>query len=260
MNRFLSISPMTIALAIASGMGSAWAQGDDTRIELHEAKAALSAIVAKSEAQEAELARLKTVNSNLSKGLLAANAEAEEFRASYQEMRLQLEALGVEAVAGANGVEQKLLKAVNDLRLVEEERAAMSDALIALSEASMRLLEGSVDATPEARASLEKAITGADVALGLPSEHESKAVSAVSLHDARIVSVKKDFGTVVFNVGRETGARVGMPFELRRKDRPVGQAIIVAVREHIAAALVEEINVKGDAPRVGDHASVATTN
>ena len=40
---------------------------------------------------------------------------------------------------------------------------------------------------------------------------------------------------------------------------PVGSSIVVDVRDNVSAALIKEINKKEDYPKVGDLASVATT-
>ena len=64
---------------------------------------------------------------------------------------------------------------------------------------------------------------------------------------------------VVFNVGRVAGAKIGMPFRLFRKDRPVGNSIVVDVRDNVCAALIKKLNKEEDYPKVGDLASVATT-
>jgi hypothetical protein len=50
-----------------------------------------------------------------------------------------------------------------------------------------------------------------------------------------------------------------MPFRLQRQDRPVGRTIVVDVRDNISAAIVQTMTVADDIPRVGDIASVATT-
>ena len=50
-----------------------------------------------------------------------------------------------------------------------------------------------------------------------------------------------------------------MPFRLFRKDRPVGTSIIIDVRDNISAALIKNLKIQEDYPKVGDLASVDTT-
>ena len=249
-----------VIAAILAGIGFA-AGADQRQVEVDELRAALSAAVGKSRELAEENVRLKQINRNLSESLMAANAESEEFRKSYGEIRLQMEALGIEAVtAGKKGIEGKLLKAVNDIRLLDEQKLKLSDALIALSDATMRLVDVKDENRPDAVMAVERAIALADDVLGLNSRSSNEGMFPVgTIHNARIISTKKDHGILVLNVGRAAGARVGMPFRLNREDRPIGRSIVVDVRDNISAAIVQNLEVADDIPRVGDIASVATT-
>lgn len=251
---------VAIAVAILAGIGHSSAV-DQRQVEIDELRAALAAAIAQSREVAGENAKLQQVNRNLSESLMAANAESEEFRRSYGEIRLQMEALGIEAVtAGKKGVEGKLLKAVNDIRLLDERQLRLSDALITLSDAALRLADSPVEGRPEALIAVKRSIAAADAALGIDaSEPKGANFAAGTLHNARVISTKKDHGVIVFNVGREAGVRVGMPFRLQREDRPVGRTIVVDVRDNISAAIVQTLTVADDIPRVGDIASVATT-
>lgn len=258
---YLYSSPgFSLAIAAAMGIGLASASGQG-QVESEELRTALAAAISQNRSLQAANSSLKQVNKNLSDSLMAANAESEEFRRSYGEIRLQMEALGIEAITeGTKGVEGKLLKAVNDIRLLDEEKMRISDSLIALSDAALRLIDSVGDNSPEAVSSVEQAVADADVALGIESaKANDPQLAAGTLHHARIISAKKDYGVIVFNVGREGGVRIGMPFRLHRKDRPIGRTIVVDVRDNISAALVQTLIVADDGPRVGDIASVATT-
>jgi len=253
-------SALAVVVAILAGIGSALA-ADQRQVETDELRAALAAAIAQNRELAAENGKFQQINKNLSESLMAANAESEEFRKSYGEIRLQMEALGIEAVtAGKKGVEGKLLKAVNDIRLLDEQRLKLSDALIALSDAALRLVDPAVEASPEAIMAVKRAMTEADTVLGIENSKAKDAQFATgTIHSARVISTKKDHGVIVFNVGRAAGVRVGMPFRLQREDRPVGRTIVVDVRDNISAAIVQTMTVADDNPRVGDTASVATT-
>ena len=258
-----SYKPLSASVIAAILVGVGFAAGADRRqVEVDELRAALSAAVGKSRELTGENIRLKQVNRNLSESLMAANAESEEFRKSYGEIRLQMEALGIEAVtAGKKGIEAKLLKAVNDIRLLDKQKLKLSDALIALSDAALHLVDEVEDENrSEAVMAVEQAIAFADDVLGLNSQSSNEGIFPVgTIHNARIISTKKDHGILVFNVGRAAGVRVGMPFRLNREDRPIGRSIVVDVRDNISAAIVQNLEVTDDIPRVGDIASVATT-
>lgn len=250
-----------LATAVALWAGAVVAGAQNERIELAEARAALAAALEQNRKLSTEVERLTTVNRNLGESLRVANSESEDFRRAYADMRLQMEALGLETVTeGVRGVEERLVKAMNDLRLLEGQKAKLSDALIALSDAALRFVGTVVEPNAAARADVEAAVSAADDALGIGTQIEKAPQATGTLHDARIVSVKKDFGVVVLNVGREHGVRIGMPFEVRRVDRPIGSVLVVDVRDNICAALVQHLHVSDDPPRVTDTATVSTTD
>jgi len=63
--------------------------------------------------------------------------------------------------------------------------------------------------------------------------------------DLRVVEVNPSLGLVVVNGGRAVGLRPGMPMTVVRNEAAVGRARIVAVREHLAGAAVEELKENG---------------
>jgi len=244
------------ALCFCVGMG-------EESIEAAELRAALDASLKQSTALKSENAKLLQVNANLRDSLMASNAESEEFRESYAKMRLQLEALGIEAVTdGDKGVEGRLLKAMNDIRLLEEDKMRISEALINLSDKALHVIEqgkGDGQGSEELKVLLSSAVDDADKALGIGDDYEINGNVRGTIHEAKVIGVKDDYGMVVFNVGRVAGAKIGMPFRLFRKDRPVGSSIVVDVRDNVSAALIKKLNKEEDYPKVGDLASVATT-
>lgn len=235
----------------------------EENIETVELRAALDASLKQVKELKSENDKLIQVNINLRNSLMASNAESEEFRSSYSKMRLQLEALGIEAITdGDKGVESRLLKAMNDIRLLEEDNMRISEALINLSDKALQLIDqskGNEKNSDGLKVLLGSAVDDADKALGIGVGQEISGNIRGTIHEAKIISVKNDYGMVVFNVGRDAGAKIGMPFRLFRKDRPVGSSIVVDVRDNVSAALIKEINKKEDYPKVGDLASVATT-
>jgi len=235
----------------------------EENIETVELRAALDASLKQVKELKSENDKLIQVNINLRNSLMTSNAESEEFRSSYSKMRLQLEALGIEAITdGDKGVESRLLKAMNDIRLLEEDNMRISEALINLSDKALQLIDqskGNEKNSDGLKVLLGSAVDDADKALGIGVGQEISGNIRGTIHEAKIISVKNDYGMVVFNVGRDAGAKIGMPFRLFRKDRPVGSSIVVDVRDNVSAALIKEINKKEDYPKVGDLASVATT-
>jgi hypothetical protein len=231
-------------------------------IELEELKTTLNASLLNNERMTKEITNLEKVNSNLRSSLMAANAEAVDFRKSYSKMRLQLEAYGIESVTdGRTGIEARLIKAMNEIRLLEEEKMGLSEALINLSDGSLKFIklaeESSLD--NEVIDETRELVDEADKALGIGSVIVSDKNTKGTIHEAGIIGVKDDYGIVVINVGSNSGAKIGMPFRLFRKDRPLGASVIVDVRDNVSAALIKNLREEEDYPKVGDLASVDTT-
>ena len=193
---------------------------------------------------------------------MTSNAEAVEFRKSYNDVRLQLEAFGIESVTdGQSGIEARLLKAMNDIRILEEEKLALSESLINLSDITLRLIDAveNKKSDNELIKNVKDAVDDSDIALGIGRIEGSENFIDGTIHEASIIGVKDDHGVVVLNIGTNSGAKIGMPFRLFRKDRPVGTSIIIDVRDNISAALIKNLKIQEDYPKVGDLASVDTT-
>ena len=193
---------------------------------------------------------------------MTSNAEAVEFRKSYNDARLQLEAFGIESVTdGQSGIEARLLKAMNDIRILEEEKLALSESLINLSDVTLRLIDAveNKKSDNELIKNVQDAVDDSDNALGIGRIEGSENFVDGTIHEASIIGVKDDHGVVVLNIGTNSGAKIGMPFRLFRKDRPVGTSIIIDVRDNISAALIKNLKIQEDYPKVGDLASVDTT-
>ena len=250
------------ALALAKAVCMSVVFSEEKIIKIEELKTALDASLLNNKRMTKKLTNLEEVNSNLRSSLMAANAEAVDFRKSYSQMRLQLEAYGIEAVTdGQTGIEARLIKAMNDIRILEEEKMGMSEALINLSDGSLKFIklaeEKSLDNVVIDE--MRELVDEADKSLGIGSLIVSDINTKGTIHEAGIIGVKDDYGIVVINVGSNSGAKIGMPFRLFRKDRPLGASVIVDVRDNVSAALIKNLKVEEDYPKVGDLASVDTT-
>ena len=233
----------------------------DKEVEILELKTALEAALKKNEILHKNLAEFEATNSNLKNSLMASNAEAVEFRKSYNDVRLQLEAYGIESVTdGKSGVETRLLKAMNDIRILEEEKLMISEALINLSDATLQLVDAAKSEENEELIKVVKqAVNDSDDALGIGTGSTQDGFVNGTIHEASIIGVKDDHGVVILNIGTLSGAKIGMPFRLFRKDRPVGNSIIIDVRDNVSAALIKNLKIQKDYPKIGDLASVDTT-
>jgi hypothetical protein len=250
MKSFSPVSTALIALAIL-GAGRAQAQGD-TGETLEELKAALVAAEGRNEDLGRENHVLANANRVLGESLAGANEAADGYRESYKESRLQLEALGRSSVdSQKNGMQQRLVKAVTDLRIAEEHSQKLAEEMIRFSEAVTRYLKKTENTSAKSRLEIEEALRSADACLGLafPAELEESG----GTDGARVISFKQDYsGLIVCNVGKDHGMRPGMPLRIQRKDRIVGKALIVETRERICGAVLRELTVPDDEIRVGD--------
>ncbi|MEZ5300648.1 MAG: hypothetical protein R3F11_08320 [Verrucomicrobiales bacterium] len=240
------------AMVVAGfGVGSLAAQGIDSEIEAAEAQLLQSAAAGTASSGKSA-AELEQENRMLKESLAAANAESEEYLRSSRELRERLEALGVEAMLGDRAeLEQRLLQAANDYRIVAEESRRLGEQLIKLSEAVVAFKERSESKDPAAVAQLEAALRDADAALGMAAERHLPA-APTALEDSRVVSIKAEAGLAVLNAGRQSGVKVGMPVRIFRKDKPVALGLVCDIRDHIAGVLVTELIDSTDTVQVGD--------
>lgn len=190
--------------------------------------------------------------------LAAATAETEVFRRQTLDLKLRIEALGLETAGGNTlKLEQRLLTAVSDLKFYADEKRNLSEALIRLSEAASFYAKSVAGGDPEPRAVLEAEIRRANSMIGA-SNRESPEAPAVSqtLNDGLTISVKGDLSLVVMNLGEKHGVRVGMPFQVTRQNRIIGQIQVVEVRETFSGAIIQSLSSEKDPIQAGDHLKV----
>ena len=60
--------------------------------------------------------------------------------------------------------------------------------------------------------------------------------------DARVISVKDELALVVANLGRQQGARLGMPFQVWHEGRKIAIVRLVDVRESISGAVIQSLD------------------
>ena len=215
----------------------------EQEIEANAARTTMEALAKENARLETRLEQTEAVLAGLQKNLAVANGEAEVFKRQAQELKKRLEALGLDGAGGSTAkLEQRLLKAANDLKLTEDERKKLQEALIRLSETVIRFQKVAVTSNPEMRASLEAEMRHAARALGVaPPETREAASAPATLQDAMVISIEEKLALVVANVGTRHGVKVGMPFEVLHGDDVVGSVRVVDVRENIAGAVIQEL-------------------
>ena len=257
----LPIATIVVTLALILGSierssGQAAKSLTEQQIESSETRTALEALLRDNAELRKKLDQAEASVVALQRNLATSAGEAEVLKRKISELMLRFEALGLDAV-GENGLEQRLLKAVSDLRLSDEDRETLRKALIELSEATLRFQAASATTDVEARAALEAAMRNASRSLGgfAAATAEGTAVTA-TLSEALVIAIKEDLALVVTNVGRKHGVKVGMPFKVIRGDSELGIVRVVDVREQIAGAVVQDLHSDKDKIQVGDRLKV----
>ncbi|MES2571357.1 MAG: hypothetical protein V4710_15055 [Verrucomicrobiota bacterium] len=230
----------------------------EKEIESSETRLAFEAGQSETRRLAEKLAASEEAIAQLQKNLAISNSEVEVFRRQAGALKLRLEAIGVDGAGGNTAkLEQRLLKAVNDLKIIEDERKALKDALVRLSEAVLTYQKVTVSTNPESRLALEAEMRGAAKALGVtpPESVQATAISS-SLTDAMVISVKEEIALVVANVGSNHGVQVGMPFRVLRDGKTIGKIRVVDVREKIAGAVIQDLSSDKLKVEFGDRLTV----
>jgi hypothetical protein len=236
-----------------------------TNIEETEAKVALESAKHENASLHQQVTLAQQQVAALTESLALANSEGEVFKRETADLKLRLEALGLDAASPDKALlEQRLLKAVSDLKIVQDQRDKLTDQLTRLDEAILRYVKSASSVDGDARLALETElrssteILGAATGNGSPASTGTNAAnvdSAGSLEDARVMAVKEELALVVVNLGRLQGAKIGMPFQVLHDGRKVGLVRIVDVREKISGAVIQSLD-QSEKIKVGDQLRV----
>ena len=176
-------------------------------------------------------------------------------------------ALLLERLLGLTEAVQIFLKSVesadNEEREIFEKElqakatAASDDAAQAEAKTLLDAMTRSRTAQAEARAALEMELRAADRALGVGGNEPLDAQAAgPTLTDATVVEVKPEFALVVANIGRNAGVKVGMPFQVWRDNRRIGDVRVIDVRDRISGAVIQNLVSEEDSIKTGDRLRV----
>jgi hypothetical protein len=248
---------LCLALAVrlaAQGQSSL----SDKSIEFSEAKLSLQSATEENESLRKQIDLSRQTIQTLTESLAIANSEAEVFKREAQNVKLRMEALGIESAApDKSQLEQRLLKAVRDLELLQKERDKLAEQLVRLSEALVRYLKNAESSDGEARMALEAEMREASELLGVTPPHTAQAGAVpATLTDGMVISIKAEYALVVANLGRMHGVKMGMPFQVWRGDTLIGQVRVVDVREKISGAVIQSLISAKDKVKVGDRLKV----
>ncbi|XHR28552.1 MAG: hypothetical protein ACFUZC_21875 [Chthoniobacteraceae bacterium] len=259
------LRPVVMAgvVIVALTKGSAAIGGgsfSDSDIEVTEAKVTLQTVTAENEVLKRQLGEAKDAIKSLTESLAVSNGEAEVFRREAADLKLRMTALGVDGLSGDKSkLEQRLLKAVRDLQLVQGEKDKLAEELVQLSEAVLRFTKVATTDDAEARMALEARMRSAEETLGVPGNNTAQPSNRPgSLNDGMVVSIKEDLSLVVANIGSQQGVRVAMPLKVIRDGRIIGLVRVVDVREKICGAVIQSLDSEKNKIKVGDRLMVDT--
>jgi hypothetical protein len=209
-------------------------------------------------AENAELRRQLSIQDESLKtfttSLAESNAEAEVFRRKYSDLELRMEALGLEAASKDRAkLEQRLLAAVSDLRLAQEERDELRDQILRTNESVLQYLKSSRGGDAQARMNVEAELRRTNQLIAKTTSIRPESES--SLMDGSVISVKDEWSFLVANIGQKQGVKIGMPLRVLRQNRKIASVRVIDVRQRICGAVIQEMDSR-EKIKVGDRLEV----
>jgi hypothetical protein len=192
----------------------------------------------------------------LTESLAMANNEAEVFKRQSAELQLKLDAYGLAGLdKEPEKVEQRLLAAVRDLRLLKKQNEDAVTQLVRLSESIQVLIKTTSGVDPQARMGVETELRKTSEILGTPNVAQVGSIEA-TLSDGMVIDTKDDLSLVVANIGEKHGVKVGMPFQIWRDNRRIGEVRVVDVRDRICGAVIQNLESEKETVKTGDRLRV----
>lgn len=248
-------SIFAFAAAFVAMIAVAWSSNvyaDAESVEVRELRAALAISQGQLNEARAEAAIAEQRRKELIMSLAESVRVSEEQVARAREIELKLQAFGVDLLAKEeNGLEQRLLKAVRDLDISQQELESCSTQLQSLSEDFLAYLAATPEASEAKREAAQKAIAKAGEALSGISPEAEEIVQG-DLSGSQIVSIDSEIGLVVVDAGRRAGLRVGTPISILREDQPIYSAMVIDVRDSIAGAVLQDRFAETETVAIGD--------
>lgn len=185
------------------------------------------------------VADLKNQISRLEESLALANTEADYFHKKWLELRLKVEALGIEALtANEKSLEEKNIRLLGELFRSEKNKMSLEKAITDYLEADEAFKQARPMETAKFRAELE----GARRTLLTLLYGKSGDISiAANLNEGQVTIFDEQTQIAIVNFGKAQGAMVGTPFRILEENEVIGRCRLIEVREYLSAALVEDL-------------------
>jgi hypothetical protein len=229
----------------------------ESNLEAAEVKVTADTLLSQNDLLRRQLSLDQETVKTMTDSLVVSNAEAELFRRKFSELQLRMDALGVESVSKDRAkLEQRLLKAVSDLKLLHKEKEAYREQLLRLSETMLRYVKSTPSADAQARMEVEAQLRATNRLVAAKTTNAPNESEAPGLMDGKVISVKEEWSFVVGNLGAQQGVKLGMPLRVVRAGRTVATLRVVDVREKISGAVVQEMDSEKEKIKVGDRLQV----
>jgi len=229
----------------------------ESNIKAAEAKLTAETLPAQSDLLRKQLLLDQETVKTLTDSLVVSNAEAELFRRKFSDLQLRMDALGVESVSKDRAkLEQRLLKAVSDLKLMHKQKEAYREQLLRLSETVLRYVKNTPSGDAQARMEVEAQLRATNRLVAAQVAKVPNEDAAPDLMDGKVISVKEEWSFVVGNLGAQQGVKLGMPLRVVRAGHTLATLRVVDVREKISGAVVQEMDSEKEKIKVGDRLQV----
>ena len=252
-----------IVLAVISAVALTNAHAEnsslsESNLEAAEAKVTADTLLSQNDLLHRQLSLDHETVKTLTDSLVVSNAEAELFRRKYADLQTRMDALGVESVSKDRAkLEQRLLKAVSDLQILQKEKDAYREQLLQLTETVLRYVKTTPSGDADARSDVEAQLRATNRLIATKGEKKPpNDAEAPDLMDGKVISVKEEWSLVVSNLGSEQGVKIGMPLRVMRSGRNIATLRVVDVRDKISGAVVQEMDSEKDRIKVGDRLQV----
>ena len=243
-------------LSLVHGLAAEDSSLSDSNLETAEARVTSETLLSQNDLLRKQLSLDRETQKTLTDSLVVSNAEAELFRRKYSELQLRMDALGVESVSKDRAkLEQRLLKAVSDLQLVNKEKEAYREQLLKLTETVIRYVKSTESADPDARMGVETQLRATNQLLAKGGNQPNEEAGP-DLMDGKVLSVKEEWSLVVGNLGAKQGVKLGMPLRVVRAGKTIATLRVVDVREKISGAVIQELDSEKVKIKVGDRLQV----
>ncbi|NQU11075.1 hypothetical protein HQ590_09815 [bacterium] len=241
----MRLATVLVGLVAGGWFFVTWGGAADEPPSLAECRLALEALRRQQVVERQGRAQGEETIRVLTENLAIARTESELFQKQWAEARLRAEAVGVNfAEANTTQLQRQLIESVRALYLLDAERTRLLEQLQRLAVA-----DGTTLVAEQERA--RQLVTASTEPAAVAGEAPGRLTAA------RILEVNPQLRVVVLNIGALQGARVGMPFVVRRGAQVVGEVRVVEVRPRICGALIERTE-PGLTLQTGDTAAVTS--